>query len=69
MKRLLLTLCFLLLTAPAWALELHQLTVDATFAPPHNEPVVGDRVARYRLQASADVRMWRFAWEGEKPAS
>lgn len=61
---ILLMLCCL--AAPAAAsesLRLEQFTFDATFAPPHNEPVVGDRVARYRVQLAGDVRWWRFQWE------
>lgn len=34
------------------------LTWNLTFAPPHNEPVVGDRVARYRLYLDPE-------WRGE----
>lgn len=35
------------------------LGYNATFVPPHHEPVVGDRVARYRLQL---VPMMESRW-------
>ena len=50
-------------TPAAAAPKLEQLEISATFAPPHNEPVVGDRVARYRLQAELDLRWWRLQWQ------
>ncbi len=64
MKRfvLILMLCLLPCTAVAGP-ELANLHLEATLSPPHNEPVIGDRVARYRVQAGADVRWGRVQWE------
>lgn len=44
----------LALTLPAGAAD-YSLRWNATFAPPHNEPVVGDRVARYRLHIEPGI--------------
>lgn len=42
------------------ALQPHfSLQWNATFAPPHNEPIIGNRVARYRLQVEPTVK---FGW-------
>ena len=51
-----LTVLIILLSvsAPALAYEVGDadinLELSAQFAPPHNEPVIGNRVARYRIQ-------------------
>jgi len=42
---------------------LNSLELSATMAPPHNEPVVGDRVARYRAELTTDVRWGCLQWE------
>lgn len=43
--------------------ELEDLVIDVMMAPPHNEPVVGDKVARYRSEMKASVRWGRLQWE------
>ena len=48
---------------PAFGAEFH-LDWNATFAPPHHEPVV-DQVARYRLQAVPQVEWEFFTYELE----
>lgn len=69
MKRLFSTILMLMClfsTIQAHALEpphLEQLTVETAMAPPHNEPVVGNRVARYRAELKGDVRWGRLQWE------
>lgn len=42
------------LATPAYAIDL-DLTYSAGFVPPHNEPVVGNKVARYRTQVGLDL--------------
>jgi hypothetical protein len=32
------------------------LEFNTTFAPPHNEPVIGDKVARYRIQVTPSLQ-------------
>lgn len=51
MKKFMVFLLLLVLVSPFVVLA-DQSTLDwsLTFAPPHNEPVIGDKVARYRLQ-------------------
>lgn len=53
MKKLLIAL--LLFASPLHAAEFH-LDWNATFVPPHNEPVLWDMVARYRLQLNPQVK-------------
>lgn len=48
----------LLMPFQAKAADYH-LSYSATFAPPHNEPVVGNMVARYRLQLEPSVE-WEW---------
>ena len=53
---------------PAQAMEwpqLDQVAMDATFAPPHNEPVIGDLVARYRLRTVMQAHWQRLSFLGE----
>lgn len=64
MKNIIITLLLCLIAVPAIALPtLDHLDLEVTMAPPHNEPVVGDMVARYRGQLSADIRWGRVQWE------
>ena len=46
-------------SAPALAYEVGNADINlelaAQFAPPHNEPVIGDRVARYRIQIAPEL--------------
>jgi hypothetical protein len=54
--------------APAQAMEwpkLDQVAMDAAFAPPHNEPVIGDLVARYRLRTVMHAHWQRLSFLGE----
>ena len=56
-------LLLLVLVAPALAApKIEDFYLTAEFAPPHNEPVVGDRVARYRSEAVLEVQWGRFTW-------
>jgi hypothetical protein len=51
---------------PTRALEppnLEQVELEVALAPPHNEPVVGDKVARYRAELKGDVCWGRLQWE------
>lgn len=48
--------------------ELGDGSIQATFAPPHNEPVVGDRVARYRLRAEQAIDWGAFSLNGQYTA-
>jgi len=41
--------------AGPWAKEHTSLEYNFAFVPPHNEPVVGDKVARYRAQISPSL--------------
>lgn len=42
---------------------LDALEVSAEFVPPHNEPVIGDRVARYRAELTSSISWGRIQWE------
>jgi hypothetical protein len=60
---------YLLISAICWAMVFgapvcseavktdFYLQWNATFAPPHNDPVVGDRVARYRVQVEPNLEI------------
>lgn len=61
MKTLVMTFLLVLLSSTAYALETH-LDWSATFAPPHNEPVVGSKVARYRVQVNPSVEHGWFKY-------
>jgi hypothetical protein len=50
----LLTCLFIALTSNAFAIS-GNLKINTAFAPPHNEPVIGDMVARYRVQVSPSL--------------
>lgn len=66
MKKAILLLLLLLLPIAAAAFDgprLEDFVVSAQFAPPHNEPVVGDRVARYRSEATAVLRWGKLEWQ------
>lgn len=63
-----LILVVLLAPSPVQAMEwpqLDQVAIDATFAPPHNEPVIGDLVARYRVRTVAEAHWQRLSFLGE----
>ncbi|MEZ4599175.1 MAG: hypothetical protein R2940_05245 [Syntrophotaleaceae bacterium] len=45
-----------------WFTDHTNLEYNITFAPPHNEPVVGDRVARYRVQLRPSVEFKYFRY-------
>jgi hypothetical protein len=60
MKRyLLISALSLLICAPAGAVSLDRFEISAAFSPPHNEPVVQDFVARYKIEADGSVRFWK----------
>jgi len=44
--------------------DLTRLEVGMTFAPPHNEPVVGEHVARYKIEGDAGIRIWKINVDG-----
>jgi hypothetical protein len=46
-------------------LSIHKIETQAFFTIPHNEPVVDDKVARYRLTGRIEVDLWRFRGEYE----
>jgi len=46
-------------------LSIHKIEVQSFFTIPHNEPVVDDKVARYRLTGKIEVDLWRFRGEYE----
>jgi hypothetical protein len=41
----------------AWSTE--RFEVGASFVPPHNEPVIEDEVARYKIEMDGSVRFWK----------
>lgn len=43
--------------------ELYRLDVGVAFTPPHNEPIVQDSVARYKLEGNVGVKYWRFTFD------
>jgi hypothetical protein len=55
-------LCFIVFSATPASARALSLKWNATLSPPHNEPVVGNRVARYRLQVAPhlDTRWLRY---------
>jgi hypothetical protein len=58
-KFLFLTALMLFAVVPAMAMDLERMEVSAAFAPPHNEPVVQDMVARYKVEADGGIRFWK----------
>ncbi len=60
MKHLLAFILLLLIPSAAlassWLTEHTGVRYNLTLSPPHNEPVVGDKVARYRLQIKPSVQ-------------
>ena len=69
MKRFALALALLLLAAPALALDLERFEVSAMFTPPHNEPVVNDQVARYKIEGDGSIRfLKRVTFDGNVKA-
>src|SRR3990172_2208697 len=54
-----LILYFLPVSFPAWAIDLERFEISAAFTPPHNEPIVQDMVARYKLEADGGIRFWK----------
>lgn len=68
--RTLFLVAFLLLTLPTILLAQppFSLYVTATFAPPHNEPVAGDRVARYRAELEPALHLKWLDVEGKLSA-
>lgn len=66
MRVLVFLLAIVLSAAPCFAApHLGQLSVDATFAPPHNEPVIGNKVARYRVRLLHNITWEKLEWEGQ----
>lgn len=66
MKRhLLVCVLSLLIVVPVGAADVdyfprvERLEVSAAFTPPHNEPVVQDMVARYKLEGDGSIRFWK----------
>jgi hypothetical protein len=53
-------LILILLLMPSLVFAGPTLEWNATFVPPHHEPVVGDKVARYRLQVIPGYEMEYF---------
>lgn len=69
MKILVLIALFLVFVGPAQAQQGPlSLYVTATFAPPHNEPVAGDRVARYRAELEPALHLGWLDVEGKLSA-
>jgi hypothetical protein len=63
MRTAIVLLLALSLAASAFAAPvLDDFYLTAEFAPPHNEPVVGDRVARYRSEAHLVMRWGNLEW-------
>lgn len=64
MKRILLFL-LLLLPFSAESASLEKLEISAAFTPPHNEPIVQDMVARYKVEGDGGILFWnRFTIDG-----
>ena len=66
MKKIVLFLIIVCAVVPLTVLaieipSLDQIAIDATFAPPHNEPVIGDKVARYRMRTVTQAHWWRMS--------
>ncbi len=57
MKKILAVLILIPSLAFAWNTE--RAEIGVAFAPPHNEPVVQDFVARYKVEADGSVRFWK----------
>jgi hypothetical protein len=51
-----LPLLVLLVALPSRAMDLERFEVSTAFAIPHNEPVIGEYVARYKAELDASVR-------------
>ena len=61
---LVLMLAAVMLPSSCSALNL-DLTYSAAFVPPHNEPVIGNKVARYRATVGADLHNDRLRVQPE----
>lgn len=48
----------------AHGFDVTRFEVSAAFTPPHNEPIVGNKVARYKVEGDAGLRLWRFTLDG-----
>ena len=59
MKAFAVVLALLLSASTAMALDLERFEASAAFAPPHNEPVVNDQVARYKVEGDGSIRFWK----------
>ena len=57
--RIALVLLTLLLALPAGAVDLERFEIGAAFTIPHNEPIVQDMVARYKVEADGSIRFWK----------
>jgi hypothetical protein len=58
------SLTILLFASSASALDIERFEVSAAFTPPHNEPIVQDMVARYKVEADGSIRFWtRFTFD------
>ena len=44
----------------ATRLEISRLELSAAFTPPHNEPIIQDKIARYKLEGDFGFRYWRI---------
>lgn len=58
MKAIILAILATILCTPCYA-DVH-LDYSAAFVPPHNEPVVGNKVARYRLTLEPELTWGRL---------
>ena len=59
MKTLIAALLLTSLSAQALDYDLG-LDYNLTFVPPHNEPIVGSKVARYRIQATPKLELGKY---------
>ena len=55
MKKVAAIILSCLFSAVHAAPELERLDLEIAFVPPHNEPIIGDKAARYRLQIEAEA--------------
>ena len=58
MKKFLILL-ILLVPISSHAINLEKFELSAAFTIPHNEPIIQDMVARYKLEADGGIRFWK----------
>lgn len=64
--KLIISLFLFSLAMPVYGADLTRLDLSMAFVPPHNEPVIGSYVARYKAEGNIGVRFAKyFTFDGD----